>query len=65
MTNFWKMTFGIFIHTCFLVHREDTGELVYTIPVGGSNDVGVWGYINAFQELLDQVNFYWVNIIFH
>ena len=27
------------------------------MPVGGSNAVGFWGYLNAFQELLDQVRF--------
>ena len=25
----------------------------YIIPVGGSNAVGSWGYIEAFQELMD------------
>ena len=27
----------------------------YLIPVGGSNTVGTWGYIEAFRELVDQV----------
>eukprot|EP00042_Codosiga_hollandica_P029196 m.159232 g.159232 ORF g.159232 m.159232 type:complete len:362 (-) comp53009_c0_seq2:18-1103(-) len=26
----------------------------YLLPVGGSNLVGVWGYVDAFRELLDQ-----------
>ena len=26
------------------------------MPVGGSNPTGLWGYIEAFRELLDQVN---------
>ena len=25
------------------------------MPVGGSNKTGMWGYIEAFRELLDQV----------
>ena len=28
----------------------------YVIPVGGSNVTGVWGYIEAFKELMDQVS---------
>ena len=28
------------------------------MPVGGSNLTGMWGYIEAFRELLDQVNTY-------
>ena len=27
----------------------------YLIPVGGSNAVGAWGYIEAFSEMVDQV----------
>jgi len=27
----------------------------YLIPVGGSNAIGVWGYIEAFREMVDQV----------
>lgn len=27
------------------------------MPVGGSNTTGMWGYIEAFRELLDQVEF--------
>ena len=26
------------------------------IPVGGSNEIGIWGYIEAFHELLQQVS---------
>ena len=32
------------------------GSVPYLIPVGGSNTVGVWGYIEAFKELLEQVS---------
>ncbi|XP_050416815.2 uncharacterized protein LOC126830470 [Patella vulgata] len=31
-----------------------TGEKCYTIPVGGSNEVGVFGYIEAFREMMNQ-----------
>ncbi|KAL5005385.1 hypothetical protein ScPMuIL_018841 [Solemya velum] len=34
--------------------KSETGEDTYLIPVGGSNEVGVFGYINVFQELLEQ-----------
>ncbi len=27
----------------------------YLIPVGGSNKVGIWGYIEAFREMMEQV----------
>jgi D-cysteine desulfhydrase len=30
------------------------GSNPYIIPVGGSNNVGSWGYIEAFRELLDE-----------
>jgi len=31
-----------------------SGERSYQIPVGGSGAVGLWGYIDAFRELIDQ-----------
>ena len=37
-------------------YRKTTGEKSYHIPVGGSNGVGVFGYIDTFQELVSQVN---------
>ena len=39
---------------CFF-KRSETGEKAYIVPVGGSDAVGFWGYLNAFEELLDQV----------
>ena len=36
-----------------LIHRA-TGANPYVIPLGGSNTVGTWGYIEAFQELVTQ-----------
>jgi D-cysteine desulfhydrase family pyridoxal phosphate-dependent enzyme len=39
-----------------LVQRELTraGKTPYLIPVGGSNLMGFWGYLDAFDELLEQ-----------
>ncbi|XP_064615088.1 uncharacterized protein LOC135479223 [Liolophura sinensis] len=34
--------------------EASTGEKTYHIPVGGSNGVGVYGYLNAFQEMINQ-----------
>ena len=42
-----------FIHTCIYTYLRSTGSIPYAIPVGGSNAVGSWGYIEAFQELMD------------
>ena len=35
--------------------REETGEESYLIPVGGSNALGVYGYLEGFNELITQV----------
>ncbi|XP_046543189.1 bifunctional D-cysteine desulfhydrase/1-aminocyclopropane-1-carboxylate deaminase, mitochondrial-like [Haliotis rubra] len=34
--------------------KQQTGESTYLIPVGGSNKVGLFGYISVFQELQTQ-----------
>ncbi|XP_050417887.1 uncharacterized protein LOC126831436 isoform X1 [Patella vulgata] len=34
--------------------ESTTGEKCYVIPVGGSDEVGVFGYIEAFREMIDQ-----------
>lgn len=36
------------------VHLRSQGKRPYPIPVGGSNGLGSWGYINAVHELLAQ-----------
>lgn len=36
--------------------EEKSGESVYPIPVGGSNGMGTWGYIQGVEELLSQWN---------
>jgi hypothetical protein len=35
--------------------KAETGEDSYLMTVGGSTCVGLFGYITAFQELIDQV----------
>ena len=37
---------------------ENDGGKPYAIPVGGSNGVGSWGYINAVDELMNQIESY-------
>jgi len=39
------------ILTQWKLHYEDQGACVYTIPVGASDGIGLWGYINAALEL--------------
>ncbi len=34
---------------------ESRGHRAYVIPEGASFDTGVWGYVNAFYEILDQM----------
>ena len=34
---------------------RDQGSNPYIVPLGGWSQVGLFGYINAFQELIDQV----------
>ncbi len=33
---------------------EQRGHRAYAIPTGGSNGLGVWGYVRAFDELMQQ-----------
>lgn len=35
-------------------HLTEQGHRPYAIPVGGSNGLGSWGYINGVEELLEQ-----------
>lgn len=34
---------------------ESNGDKVYSIPIGGSNEIGALGYINMVKELMDQL----------
>jgi D-cysteine desulfhydrase len=34
---------------------KSEGKNYYVIPEGGSNEVGAWGYIKCFDEILDQM----------
>ena len=38
------------------------GATPYTIPTGGTNEIGVWGYIEAYKELMEQVYIYIANL---
>ncbi len=42
--------------TRFHYNFRSEGHTPYLIPVGGSNTVGTWGYIEAYRELMDQVS---------
>ena len=35
-------------------HEASTGGKMFHVPVGGSTPLGAWGYIDAFDELLEQ-----------
>ena len=41
-------------HVCDYIAANDGGK-PYAIPVGGSNNIGSWGYINAVDELMNQM----------
>lgn len=41
-------------NVCNYIAAND-GRKPYPIPVGGSNGVGSWGYVNAVDELIDQM----------
>ena len=45
--NFWRFLFYIF--------RTQQGSAPYVIEVGGSSYVGMFGYLTAFQEMINQV----------
>jgi len=47
------MFYGLFWFDLICYRAE--GSVPYLIPVGGSNAIGVWGYIEAFREMVDQV----------
>ncbi len=35
--------------------RRDTGKKAYLIPPGGSNGIGMFGYVESFAEMEKQV----------
>ena len=41
--------------------RKAKGHLPHTVELGGANPTGAWGYIEAFQEMIDQVD----NVAYH
>lgn len=42
-------------YTLLICYRKETGEDSYLICEGGSDLVGFYGYLSAFQELVEQV----------
>ncbi len=50
--DFAKKLPSLFISAETRLAHED--HLVYSIPTGGSNGLGVWGYLSAFEELIEQ-----------
>jgi len=57
----WKIVLFTVINLCvenyqYYFPTRSAGQKPYIMPVGGSNLTGMWGYIEAFRELLDQVN---------
>lgn len=48
------MFYGLLTNFDLICYRAE-GSVPYLIPVGGSNAMGVWGYIEAFREMVDQV----------
>ena len=38
----------------FMDTRDDMGEKSYIIAAGGSDEVGLWGYMESFNELMHQ-----------
>lgn len=36
-------------------NHRDEGHKAYIIPPGGSSTLGAWGYIDAFDEMINQV----------
>lgn len=62
---FLDFILGANIHLLYNGHREDEmerlyeslkakGKKPYMIPVGASNPIGTYGYINAFEEIIKQ-----------
>ena len=38
-----------------LFNCRSDGRVPYVISIGGSSTTGVWGYIEAFKEMMQQV----------
>lgn len=52
-TEYTRVGSEALVNTCAAELRRQ-GRVPYSIPVGGSNALGTWGYLAAAQELLDQ-----------
>ena len=38
--------------------NSQEGHKTYVIPAGGSSTLGAWGYIDGFEEMIQQVLFF-------
>ena len=45
------------------INFSSEGATSYVIPSGGCNEIGTWGYIEAFRELMEQVRKSMIKII--
>ena len=43
------------IDTIMHTYAKEMGNNAYVIPEGGSNEIGVWGYVECFFEILKQI----------
>ena len=44
-----------FLQFVFYIFRKQQGSAPYVVEVGGSSYVGMFGYLAAFQEMMNQV----------
>ena len=57
VTDFWIMWYHANCRPYNLFFfRKKSGKSAYCIPVGGSSGVGVFGYIEAWEELITRQN---------
>ena len=57
-----KLRFVLWYNATVLVNKtmckRSDGHVPFVIPPGGSNTTGAWGYIEAFREMSEQVQYY-------
>ena len=57
------LRYGIYLGIVDVYNNERSkGHNPYLIPLGGSNQLGLWGYIEAFRELMEQVYYLYTSI---
>ena len=48
-----------YVYSIYMYFNRTKGHKPYIMPVGGSNSTGLWGYIEAFKEMMEQVRCQW------